>query len=232
MADPSGGSRVCGAKTRSGGTCKKAPCPGMNRCRNHGGASPVGPASKAYKHGRYSKLLPAELRKNYDAMRKDENLLSLMDENALLAVRISEVVSGLQEKSGGEVFREISQAWTDLKAATLGNGDIHACQAKLESLIRDGVGKEKSWLELRELLQERASLAKAEWTRLSQLNSFITVAQALTLVTAIADAVKRHVREPTVLAAVTAEIMVLIGRPTETPANVDTASEIKGQINS
>lgn len=162
-------------------------------------------------------------------MRKDETLLSLTDENALLAVRIAEVVKGLEERSGGQVFREISQAWTDLKAATMGNGDVEVCRTKLESLIRDGVGKERSWLELRELLQERAALAKAEWTRLSQLNSFITVQQALTLVTAMVDAVKRHVTEPTVLAAVTAEVMVLIGRPVE-KSDGGSAGQLEDQV--
>lgn len=154
-----------------------------------------------------------------------------MDENALLAIRIAEVVKGLEERSGGQIFRELSQAWTDLKAATMGNGDVNSCKAKLEALLTDGVGKEKSWLELRELLQERAALAKAEWTRLAQLNSFISVQQALTLVSAIVDAVKRHVMEPTVLTAVVAEIAVLVGRPAET-SNGGIESKVEGQVDS
>jgi len=154
-----------------------------------------------------------------------------MDENALLAIRIAEVVKGLEERSGGQIFREVSQAWTDLKAATMGNGDVKTCQAKLEALLTDGVGKEKSWLELRELLQERAALAKAEWTRLAQLNSFISVQQALTLVSAIVDAVKRHVMEPTVLTAVVAEIAVLVGRPAET-SNGGIENKVEGQVDS
>lgn len=157
--------------------------------------------------------------------------MSLMDENALLAIRIAEVVKGLEERSGGQIFREVSQAWTDLKAATMGNGDVKTCQAKLEALLTDGVGKEKSWLELRELLQERAALAKAEWTRLAQLNSFISVQQALTLVSAIVDAVKRHVMEPTVLTAVVAEIAVLVGRPAET-SNGGIENKVEGQVDS
>ncbi|MBZ6252188.1 hypothetical protein KVH27_27965 [Streptomyces olivaceus] len=32
--------RMCGAKTRAGGTCRKWLAPGAVRCRNHGGASP------------------------------------------------------------------------------------------------------------------------------------------------------------------------------------------------
>ena len=31
---------VCGARTRNGGTCRKAPTPGATRCRMHGGNTP------------------------------------------------------------------------------------------------------------------------------------------------------------------------------------------------
>ena len=53
--------RRCGAKTRSGGRCKKHPIAGKRRCRNHGGLS-TGPRTKEgrariaaanTKHGRY-----------------------------------------------------------------------------------------------------------------------------------------------------------------------------------
>ncbi|HET7398979.1 MAG TPA: HGGxSTG domain-containing protein [Intrasporangium sp.] len=37
MAD---GRALCGAKTRNGGTCRKAPLAGATRCANHGGKSP------------------------------------------------------------------------------------------------------------------------------------------------------------------------------------------------
>ena len=46
---------VCGAKTRSGSACQNRPVKGSNRCRMHGGQSPKGKSSPAYKHGLYSK---------------------------------------------------------------------------------------------------------------------------------------------------------------------------------
>lgn len=54
---------TCGAKTRSGAPCKRAPVDGKRRCKLHGGAS-TGPSKgsqNARKHGIYSTaLLPGE----------------------------------------------------------------------------------------------------------------------------------------------------------------------------
>lgn len=41
---------LCGAKTRNGGTCKRSPLAGKNRCRLHGGASKNGGAPKKNKN--------------------------------------------------------------------------------------------------------------------------------------------------------------------------------------
>jgi glucans biosynthesis protein len=51
----------CGARTRSGGTCKAAAMPN-GRCRMHGGRSPGAPIGNknAWKHGRYSAEAIAE----------------------------------------------------------------------------------------------------------------------------------------------------------------------------
>ncbi len=47
------GSPRCQARSRSGEQCKKSPIVSKRVCKNHGGKSPSGPASAAYKHGRY-----------------------------------------------------------------------------------------------------------------------------------------------------------------------------------
>jgi hypothetical protein len=53
----------CGAKTRSGGTCRNWAM-ANGRCRLHGGKSLAGPASPSFKHGRHSKWLPKEVAEN------------------------------------------------------------------------------------------------------------------------------------------------------------------------
>jgi hypothetical protein len=53
------GRRTCGARTRSGGLCRRSPSIGRRRCKLHGGApnsgAPFGERNGNWKGGRYSK---------------------------------------------------------------------------------------------------------------------------------------------------------------------------------
>jgi glucans biosynthesis protein len=56
----------CGARTRSGGSCRKYPAPGRSRCRLHGGApgsgAPKGKKNGSYRHGEHTKEAVQERR--------------------------------------------------------------------------------------------------------------------------------------------------------------------------
>ncbi|WP_319588063.1 HGGxSTG domain-containing protein [uncultured Desulfobulbus sp.] len=52
----------CGAKTRSGGSCKQ-PSMQNGRCRLHGGKSLSGKAHGRYKHGQFTKIAKEERRR-------------------------------------------------------------------------------------------------------------------------------------------------------------------------
>jgi hypothetical protein len=52
------GVRLCGARTRTGGTCSNQPMRGRARCRMHGGKSLHGIAHPNYKHGLFSEFCP------------------------------------------------------------------------------------------------------------------------------------------------------------------------------
>ena len=56
----------CGAKTRSGAACRRAPLAGRKRCRLHGGATPRGAASPDWRHGRHCRAL-RDFRRNWKA---------------------------------------------------------------------------------------------------------------------------------------------------------------------
>ncbi|APR40017.1 HGGxSTG domain-containing protein [Paraburkholderia sp. SOS3] len=84
--------KTCGAKTRSGTPCKRAPMEGKRRCKLHGGAS-TGPkkpntATNALKHGFYSDALLPEERKLY----KRVEVGSLDDELRLARVKLHRFV--------------------------------------------------------------------------------------------------------------------------------------------
>ena len=63
-------SRRCGAKTRSGGTCRSPTVRGKKRCRMHGGAPGSGPPRgnrNARRHGLFTRAAIAE-RKQVQAL--------------------------------------------------------------------------------------------------------------------------------------------------------------------
>ncbi|MBI5942884.1 MAG: hypothetical protein HY864_00830 [Chloroflexi bacterium] len=87
--------KACGAKTRGGGTCKRAPMKGKTRCKLHGGASPSGPASASFKHGRYADVFRGELAGKFVRASEEPAPLDLLPElavqRALLAQHIEKV---------------------------------------------------------------------------------------------------------------------------------------------
>lgn len=83
---------LCGAKTRSGGRCKK-PAMKNGRCRNHGGATPE-TNQNARKHGIYSKVLLPEEQALFD----EAPLGSLDAEIRLLRVQINRALKAQRDK--------------------------------------------------------------------------------------------------------------------------------------
>lgn len=84
--------KTCGAKTRSGSPCKRAPMEGKARCKLHGGAS-TGPkkpnsATNALKHGFYSDALLPDERVLYERV----EVGSLDDEIRLARVKLHRFV--------------------------------------------------------------------------------------------------------------------------------------------
>ena len=68
----------CGAKTRSGGSCKSPSVHGEKRCRMHGGAQGSGAPRgnrNAYKDGRYTREAFAERRRNRDLLQQSRKLI-------------------------------------------------------------------------------------------------------------------------------------------------------------
>jgi hypothetical protein len=74
-------SRRCGAKTRSGGTCRSPTVRGKKRCRMHGGAqgsSAPRPNQNARKHGLFTRDAIAERRQIQTLLGEARKLLEEM----------------------------------------------------------------------------------------------------------------------------------------------------------
>lgn len=83
----------CGAKTRAGTPCQRAPMKN-GRCNLHGGKSLAGMASPSYVDGRRSRYAPAgKLGEAYLRATRDLDYMALVDEMALVTAKIDEMVT-------------------------------------------------------------------------------------------------------------------------------------------
>src|SRR5262249_56407268 len=91
-------SRRCTARSKtSGQQCKNPAVLPTDKCRIHGGLSLRGVAHPQYKNGAHSKYLPKSLRQDYLRAVRDPELLSLLNQLALLASRHMELTKELAQ---------------------------------------------------------------------------------------------------------------------------------------
>jgi hypothetical protein len=139
---------LCGAKTRAGTPCQKAPIKGSTRCRNHGGKTPKGqnPGNKhAAKPGNlYSKFLTEEEREQFDSI----ELGKIDDELRLMRIRLARALSHEQARGDKPELDTVTTRQgggpnTVAKEATLKKRDyvgiIDRIAARIESLERTRV---------------------------------------------------------------------------------------------
>ena len=198
--------RICGAKLRSPGKygdwlCHLAPMPN-GKCYRHGGPSLGGVASPRFRNGRYSKYirhLKGDLKKGFEAAVKDPELLSLREEAGLLTARTIVLLDKLNAAEAPP-WGDAVEAFNDVVTA---KDDVARQQAldALGKVIREGAGAARLqasvWAELREVIQEKAKVTKAENDRLAQLEATITVPQAVGLLQALLEEVRVVVPDET-----------------------------------
>ncbi len=196
-------SRLCGAKTRTGQPCQARAMPN-GRCRMHGGASLAGPASPAYRHGRYSRMMPKRLMDAYERAANDGDLLVLRDEVALVDARLAELLSHLDSGETGAAWTQALEQYAALQDANDG-GDAALLKTALDALgraLKRGQADYAAWAEITELIDLRRKLVESERKRLVQLQQMITTEQAMVLLMAVTKLVKEHVDDQEALVAI------------------------------
>jgi hypothetical protein len=79
--------------------CVKYPVTGRDRCRVHGGRSrPGGPSHHTYRHGRYSKILPKDLKSRYEQALLDPELTSSKEEIAVLVALMPDAFANIGQQ--------------------------------------------------------------------------------------------------------------------------------------
>ena len=174
----------------------------------------VGPALPQWKDGRYSKHLPPRLLDSYNAARSDPELLTLRDDIALIDTRAGELLSQLDAGESGERWARLGRTYGQFRRA-MNAGDAPGTSvalSELSAIIESGTADTAAWGELRELIDQRRRLVEGEGKRLVQMQQYITAERATALISAVAEAVKRHVSDRPTLARISAELGALLAR--------------------
>jgi len=185
------------------------------RCFLHGGKSVSGIASPNFKHGRYSKVLPAGLAERYEAALDDQEILAMRDEIALLDTRLTDLVGGLTVGTSRELWKNLRTAYGELRSA-LAQQDPDAANIAmltLGSAITNGSKERETWDEVYTLLEQRRKLTESEAKRLIQMQQVITAEQAMILLARVQQAIVENVTDKRALAAIAAEFRELVLAP-------------------
>jgi hypothetical protein len=205
-------SRICGAKTRAGGTCRQ-PAMANGRCRLHGGVTPDALGSPYFKYGRYSEFLPARLAAAYQDSVNDPSLLSLRDEIGLIDSRIADLLArtvARESPSSWQVLRGFVDA--ALSAQSEQNESLVSVQlAALKLLVTRGTADDAAWDHIHELVQERRRLVDAERRRSVDAQRAIPVERVMVLVSAIMNIIRTKVSDQATLAAIVGDMQALLG---------------------
>jgi hypothetical protein len=206
--------KACGAKTRAGGTCRRAAMPN-GRCSKHGGKSLVGPAAPRFRHGRYSKLLPTHLAARFTEARSDPELLAMRDEIALVDARIADVLQRVDHGESGDSWRGVERLYKRIRDALV-TGDrteLSVAVVALGMRVQGSTQDYAAWQDVMALIDRRRVLVESERRRLVVMQQMLSAEQAMTLVTAVLDAVRRHVPDRRMLAAISTDLRMLLAAP-------------------
>jgi hypothetical protein len=157
----------------------------------HRGKAAIGPAAPAYRTGRYSKLLPRNLRGSYEQACQDQELLSVRGEVALVQARLDHLVARLHSGEAGSLWRTLKEEWAKLEAArrmpdgSAKESAMRSAICALAQLIEAGAAAEEQWADIIELGERKGKLAAAEWRRLGDLKELIPKAQVITMMTTL-----------------------------------------------
>ncbi len=213
---------------RTGQQCGGNAIPGSTKCHWHGGRSLAGVASPALKTGRYSKILPTRLLARYEAAQADPDLLRLDAEIALLDTRLAEVLAELSTEDTTARWSALRLAWADVQTIlTDPDAPPLALRVKLrgvDQLLSQPYPNAHVWTEVQTWVQARRKLVESERKHQVEAQQMVRLDAVMTLLTAMAVAVKDHVTDPIALQAISATYARLTAGVGAAVAVVDSAA--------
>jgi hypothetical protein len=168
---------------------------GKTKCWLHGGRTPSGQAHGAYKHGRYSKVLPVRLAERYSQAVSNPNLLSLRDDIATAEARLMDLFQRVSTRESGQLWQDLRGA-LDAFALAQARVDVDAMDrhcATMRQLVTQGSDDYAAWSEIYRVWEARCRLTHTEAKTLLMLEQTVSVEQLVHMFGHITDAIQRAV---------------------------------------
>lgn len=202
---------ICGAKKRDGTPCQKPPMNGATRCRLHGGATPKGLASPHFKTGERSKYLPPAMLKAYQEMVNNPDLLSVREDVALIDTMIAAKLPLLESGESAQHWEQVAKFIRQARIAykTENYGTLEDALNELEAISDKRRLFYATEQEVGNQLELRRKLVDTENKILYNKERALTVEQAMLLMSALLDSVKRNVNDTTTLDAIQSDFLRL-----------------------
>jgi hypothetical protein len=209
----------CKAKSKqSGERCKRHATPGKEVCVIHGGRSKAGINAPNFKHGRYSKAMPAGLLEKYQDAQNDEQLLDQRASIQVIDAMIATILPNIDSGDNGKAWQAMKKLVDDIRVA-YGREDY----IKLEQALREmddwanrRIQHYESIEETRVLLDTRRKHVETE-QKLSVINErAITVDQVMLLMSQILHVIQTVVTDRQQQHAIANALQGLISIPART----------------
>lgn len=204
----------CEAKRRDGQPCTHWAIRGRKVCRMHGGASPApGPNHPAWKHGRYSTVVPRGIKNLYHMGRNDPNILEMLDELAILDARAAELLARVASGESEERWNQAREALRVVLSFQAQDDTENTVEAIGElSKIMFAANDYEPWRELQAIVDLRRKVANTERSRLVAAHQTVTVAQLLAFVASVSSIIVGRVTDPVLRSQIAEDIRRLISR--------------------
>lgn len=196
----------CGAKCRTTGQLCKTPGMPNGRCRMHGGKARAGALAPNFKHGRFSQFLPQRFSSLIEAV-KHGDILDLSDDIVVVSARISEVMQRIDAGESGKLWEKAKASFGAFRQAQ-SDGDkdkIVSALSDLQGIFEKGAADYQAWDEVKDLFLRRTKMVESQRKRAVESHQMLAVDEVLGMMRALAESVKRHVRDPAAIANISAD---------------------------
>ena len=170
----------------------------------HGGATPVGIASHAYKTGRYSKYLPQRLVGRYQEISADPEYLNLRESIFLVDTRIASILQDMQSEISSDLWAKITNAFDDFKDATRTKNMVKASVAmgKMDVIIGKGYSDIPAWQEIAVWIDIRRKLCETQFKHIVAIEGMVPVSEMMTFLSKLSHTIRENVSDQRSLNAI------------------------------